>query len=123
MLETPTGWLLLLVLGGFAGTLAGLLGIGGGLLMVPASDVWRASGTSYGDQFSRSIPEFGFGKYPQFEDEGAELADIVGVGGVWYFYGTRGSLVGRSHSRPLALSVICWTSAAYHLLNEFAAIP
>jgi len=36
MLETPTGWVLLLLLGTFTGTLSGLLGIGGGLLMVPA---------------------------------------------------------------------------------------
>jgi uncharacterized protein len=36
MLETPGGWALLLILGTFTGTLSGLLGIGGGLLMVPA---------------------------------------------------------------------------------------
>jgi len=36
MLETPTGWVLLFLLGTFTGTLSGLLGIGGGLLMVPA---------------------------------------------------------------------------------------
>ncbi|NJR39024.1 MAG: sulfite exporter TauE/SafE family protein [Leptolyngbyaceae cyanobacterium CSU_1_4] len=36
MLETPLGWMLLCVLGTFTGTLSGLLGIGGGLLMVPA---------------------------------------------------------------------------------------
>ena len=36
MLETPLGWGLLLLLGGFTGVLSGLLGIGGGLLMVPA---------------------------------------------------------------------------------------
>jgi uncharacterized protein len=36
MLETPIGWALLLVLGTLTGTLSGLLGIGGGLMMVPA---------------------------------------------------------------------------------------
>jgi hypothetical protein len=36
MLETPLGWFLLFLLGTFTGTLSGLLGIGGGLLMVPA---------------------------------------------------------------------------------------
>ncbi len=36
MLETPLGWGLLLLLGSFTGVLSGLLGIGGGLLMVPA---------------------------------------------------------------------------------------
>lgn len=36
MLETPIGWMLLLILGTLTGTLSGLLGIGGGLLMVPA---------------------------------------------------------------------------------------
>jgi uncharacterized protein len=36
MLETPIGWVLLLILGTLTGTLSGLLGIGGGLLMVPA---------------------------------------------------------------------------------------
>jgi len=36
MIETPLGWGLLLLLGGFTGVLSGLLGIGGGLLMVPA---------------------------------------------------------------------------------------
>lgn len=36
MLETPLGWVLLLLLGSLTGVLSGLLGIGGGLLMVPA---------------------------------------------------------------------------------------
>lgn len=36
MLEAPLGWGLLLLLGSFTGVLSGLLGIGGGLLMVPA---------------------------------------------------------------------------------------
>lgn len=36
MLETPLGWGLLLILGTLTGVLSGLLGIGGGLLMVPA---------------------------------------------------------------------------------------
>lgn len=36
MLETPLGWSLLLILGSFTGILSGLLGIGGGLLIVPA---------------------------------------------------------------------------------------
>jgi uncharacterized protein len=36
MLETPIGWFSLLILGTFTGVLSGLLGIGGGLLMVPA---------------------------------------------------------------------------------------
>ncbi|MBD2465955.1 sulfite exporter TauE/SafE family protein [Oscillatoria sp. FACHB-1407] len=35
MLETPIGWGLLFLVGTFTGTLAGLLGIGGGLMMVP----------------------------------------------------------------------------------------
>ncbi|MBD1913312.1 MULTISPECIES: sulfite exporter TauE/SafE family protein [unclassified Leptolyngbya] len=35
MLETPIGWGLLLLVGCVTGTLAGVLGIGGGLLMVP----------------------------------------------------------------------------------------
>ncbi|MGG6293566.1 sulfite exporter TauE/SafE family protein [Leptolyngbya sp. AN02str] len=35
MLETPLGWVLLLLVGVVTGTLAGLLGIGGGLMMVP----------------------------------------------------------------------------------------
>jgi uncharacterized protein len=36
MLDTPLGWVLLFFIGMFTGTLSGLLGIGGGLLMVPA---------------------------------------------------------------------------------------
>ncbi|NJN56375.1 MAG: sulfite exporter TauE/SafE family protein [Leptolyngbyaceae cyanobacterium SL_5_9] len=36
MLETPLGWVLLVLIGSVTGILAGLLGIGGGLLMVPA---------------------------------------------------------------------------------------
>jgi uncharacterized membrane protein YfcA len=36
MLEAPLGWVLLVLVGSVTGTLAGLLGIGGGLLMVPA---------------------------------------------------------------------------------------
>jgi uncharacterized membrane protein YfcA len=40
MLETPLGWVLLLILGTFTGVLSGLLGIGGGLLMVPALTVF-----------------------------------------------------------------------------------
>ncbi|MBE9183070.1 sulfite exporter TauE/SafE family protein [Oculatella sp. LEGE 06141] len=40
MLETPVGWGVLFVLGTFTGVLAGLLGIGGGLLMVPALTVF-----------------------------------------------------------------------------------
>lgn len=39
MLETPLSWVLLLMLGIFTGVLSGLLGIGGGLLMVPALTV------------------------------------------------------------------------------------
>jgi uncharacterized protein len=60
MLETPTGWLLLLVLGTFAGTLSGLLGIGGGLLMVPALAVFgvplvQATATSLVGVFLSSV--------------------------------------------------------------------
>jgi uncharacterized protein len=40
MLETPIGWVLLLILGTLTGTLSGLLGIGGGLLMVPALTIF-----------------------------------------------------------------------------------
>ncbi|MCU0565782.1 MAG: sulfite exporter TauE/SafE family protein [Oculatellaceae cyanobacterium Prado106] len=36
MLETPTAWLILILIGICTGILSGLLGIGGGLLMVPA---------------------------------------------------------------------------------------
>lgn len=39
LLETPIGWGLLFVVGIFAGVLSGLLGIGGGLLMVPSLTV------------------------------------------------------------------------------------
>ncbi len=35
MLESPLGWVLLFLIGTVTGTLSGLLGIGGGLLMVP----------------------------------------------------------------------------------------
>jgi hypothetical protein len=41
MLEEPIGWGLLFLLGIFTGTLSGLLGIGGGLLMVPALTVFN----------------------------------------------------------------------------------
>ncbi|HHP7245674.1 MAG TPA: sulfite exporter TauE/SafE family protein [Elainellaceae cyanobacterium] len=40
MLDTPIGWGLLFLVGIFTGTLSGLLGIGGGLLLVPALTVW-----------------------------------------------------------------------------------
>jgi uncharacterized protein len=40
MLETPIGWVLLSALGIVTGTLSGLLGIGGGLLMVPALTIF-----------------------------------------------------------------------------------
>ena len=43
MIDTPLGWLLLLVFGLFTGTLAGILGIGGGLLNVPALTLSGAS--------------------------------------------------------------------------------
>lgn len=36
MLDTPLGWVVLVLVGSVTGILAGLLGIGGGLLMVPA---------------------------------------------------------------------------------------
>jgi hypothetical protein len=39
-LETPAGWGALFVLGIFAGVLSGLLGVGGGLLMVPALTIF-----------------------------------------------------------------------------------
>ncbi|MBO3461140.1 sulfite exporter TauE/SafE family protein [Aetokthonos hydrillicola Thurmond2011] len=39
LLETPMGWGLLFVIGIFAGVLSGLLGIGGGLLIVPSLTV------------------------------------------------------------------------------------
>jgi uncharacterized membrane protein YfcA len=35
MLDTPVGWLVLFLVGTMTGTLSGLLGIGGGLIMVP----------------------------------------------------------------------------------------
>lgn len=41
MLEEPIGWGLLFLLGIFTGILSGLLGIGGGLLMVPALTVFK----------------------------------------------------------------------------------
>lgn len=43
MLETPAGWALLFVLGTLTGVLSGLLGIGGGLIMVPALTLWGIS--------------------------------------------------------------------------------
>lgn len=60
MLETPTGWVLLLVLGTFTGTLSGLLGIGGGLLMVPALTMFgvplvQATATSLVGVFLSSV--------------------------------------------------------------------
>lgn len=36
MLETPLGWVILLLVGSLTGVLSGILGIGGGILMVPA---------------------------------------------------------------------------------------
>ena len=60
MLETPMGWMLLLVLGTFTGTLSGLLGIGGGLLMVPALTLFgvplvQATATSLVGVFLSSV--------------------------------------------------------------------
>lgn len=60
MLETPLGWVLLLVLGTFTGVLSGLLGIGGGLLMVPALTVFgiplvQATATSLVGVFLSSV--------------------------------------------------------------------
>lgn len=60
MLETPTGWGLLLLLGLLTGTLSGLLGIGGGLLMVPALTVFgvplvQATATSLVGVFLSSV--------------------------------------------------------------------
>ncbi len=40
MIETPIGWVLLFILGTFTGVLSGLLGIGGGLLMVPSLTIF-----------------------------------------------------------------------------------
>lgn len=60
MLETPLGWVILLVLGTFTGVLSGLLGIGGGLLMVPALTVFgvplvQATATSLVGVFLSSV--------------------------------------------------------------------
>ncbi|MBW4661736.1 MAG: sulfite exporter TauE/SafE family protein [Drouetiella hepatica Uher 2000/2452] len=60
MLETPLGWALLFFLGIFTGTLSGLLGIGGGLLMVPALTVFnvplvQATATSLVGVFLSSV--------------------------------------------------------------------
>jgi uncharacterized protein len=60
MLETPLGWALLFLLGIFTGTLSGLLGIGGGLLMVPALTVFnvplvQATATSLVGVFLSSV--------------------------------------------------------------------
>ncbi|WNZ21998.1 sulfite exporter TauE/SafE family protein [Leptolyngbya sp. NK1-12] len=60
MLETPLGWGLLFVLGSFTGVLSGLLGIGGGLLMVPALTLFgvplvQATATSLVGVFLSSI--------------------------------------------------------------------
>ncbi len=60
MLETPLGWALLFFLGIFTGTLSGLLGIGGGLLMVPALTLFnvplvQATATSLVGVFLSSV--------------------------------------------------------------------
>lgn len=60
MLETPLGWFLLLILGIFTGVLSGLLGIGGGLLMVPALTLFgvplvQATATSLVGVFLSSV--------------------------------------------------------------------
>jgi uncharacterized membrane protein YfcA len=60
MLETPLGWAILLILGMFTGVLSGLLGIGGGLLMVPALTVFgvplvQATATSLVGVFLSSV--------------------------------------------------------------------
>ncbi|NJO43962.1 MAG: sulfite exporter TauE/SafE family protein [Cyanobacteria bacterium CRU_2_1] len=60
MLETPLGWVLLFLLGTFTGTMSGLLGIGGGLLMVPALTVFgiplvQATATSLVGVFLSSV--------------------------------------------------------------------
>ncbi|HEY9643823.1 MAG TPA: sulfite exporter TauE/SafE family protein [Coleofasciculaceae cyanobacterium] len=60
MLETPLGWALLFLIGIFTGTLSGLLGIGGGLLMVPALTVFnvplvQATATSLVGVFLSSV--------------------------------------------------------------------
>lgn len=60
MLQTPIGWVLLFFIGTFTGTLSGLLGIGGGLLMVPALTVFgvplvQATATSLVGVFLSSV--------------------------------------------------------------------
>lgn len=60
MLETPLGWVLLFGIGTFTGTLSGLLGIGGGLLMVPALTLFgvplvQATATSLVGVFLSSV--------------------------------------------------------------------
>ena len=60
MLETPVGWGLLFGIGIFTGTLAGLLGIGGGLMMVPALTLFgvplvQATATSLVGVFLSSV--------------------------------------------------------------------
>lgn len=60
MLETPLGWFLLLILGIFTGVLSGVLGIGGGLLMVPALTLFgvplvQATATSLVGVFLSSV--------------------------------------------------------------------
>lgn len=60
MLETPLGWALLVLLGIFTGVLSGLLGIGGGLLMVPALTLFgvplvQATATSLVGVFFSSV--------------------------------------------------------------------
>ncbi|MCU0526136.1 MAG: sulfite exporter TauE/SafE family protein [Elainella sp. Prado103] len=60
MLETPLGWILLIGVGLFTGVLSGLLGIGGGLLMVPALTLFgvplvQATATSLVGVFLSSV--------------------------------------------------------------------